>query len=98
MQDQWRLAFTIQPVESKEFRATVLILYVDRYIDRIDPWDDLYRLFGVASPSKHVKPPCCGADFKPIPEDRLDQFERNVSAFLVDKHFKKHIKGGRPPW
>lgn len=98
MQDQWRLAFTLQPAESEEFQGTVLILYVDRYIDRIDPWKDLHRLFGASSPSKHDKPPCCDGDLKPISKDALDRFERNVSQFLLDKHFRKYFRRGRPPW
>lgn len=86
MQDQWRIAYTFDGPPSNP-QKRVLVICVDRYTDRSDPWDELHRLFGVKSPRVgHTKPPCCQDAFTALNPQLLEEFEGRVSDFLIDKH------------
>jgi hypothetical protein len=81
----YRLAFTMQPAETKDEPARVVILYVGKREPRhrdSDVWNVVHDLFGVENlPANHVKPPCCGeVDIPDLGDAELDAFLKALRA------------------
>ena len=88
MQDDWRVAFTIQKSEDAAFAGQVYVLYIDRrQVLNRDVWVDLFALFGRENPeSGHTKPPCCDDVFETIDDETFNHFAEEVADFLKWKH------------
>jgi hypothetical protein len=74
----FRLAFTIQPPETRDGPTRVVILYVGPREPRHrqgDVWTVLHDLFGVDNPpAGHHQAPCCDGGLPQISQDELDAF------------------------